>query len=52
MNINMGRITRNNDNPDDFSAVSSFFSDKFPKVMMDEKSTANGSASGIKVAET
>ena len=42
----------NKDKPDDFKAVSSFFSAKFPKVMMDEKRTAKGKANGINVAET
>lgn len=45
-------MIRNKERPEDFSAVSSFFSAKFPNVMMDEKRTAKGKASGIKVADT
>ena len=45
-------MIRNKESPEDFSAVSSFFSAKFPKVMMEEKRTAKGKASGINVAET
>jgi hypothetical protein len=40
------------DKPDDFNAVSSLFSAKFPNVIIDENKTANGRANGINVAET
>ena len=41
-----------NDKPDDFNAVNSLFSAKFPIVMMEDKSIARGKAKGIKLAET
>lgn len=45
-------MIRNNDKPADFSAVNSFFSERFPNVIIDENRTAKGKASGINVAET
>ena len=47
-----GLITRINEKPFDLSAVSSLFSDMLPKVISEERSMANGSAKGIKLAET
>ena len=47
-----GLIILYNDKPLDFNAVSSFFSDKFPKVISDDSKIANGKAKGIKLAET
>jgi hypothetical protein len=47
-----GLIILLSDKPLDFNAVSSFFSDKLPKVMSDDSKMANGKASGIKLAET
>ena len=52
INTSIGRITLNSDIPDDFKAVSSLFSARFPKVMIEENRTANGKASGMSVAET
>ena len=40
-----------NERPLDFSAVSSLFSDKFPSVIIDDKSIASGNANGIRLAE-
>lgn len=40
------------DRPLAFSAVSSLFSDRFPRVIIDERSIARGRARGIKLAET
>ena len=51
-NMVSGLIILYNDNPLDFSAVSSLFSEKFPKVISDEISIDRGSANGIKLAET
>jgi hypothetical protein len=39
------------DNPLDFSAVSSLFSERFPNVMIDDNSIARGSANGIRLAD-
>lgn len=43
---------RYSDKPEDFSAVNSLFSAKFPMVMIEDKSIASGNAKGIKLAET
>ena len=47
-----GLIILNSDKPLDFSAVSSLFSEKLPKVIRDEIKMANGIARGIRLAET
>ena len=46
-----GRIILNNDIPPAFMAISSFFSPKLPKVMMDASNTESGSAIGTQLAE-
>jgi len=47
-----GRIKRNNGTPADLIATSSKLSPRFPKVIMEDSNTANGSASGTSVADT
>jgi len=47
-----GRMIRNKENPFDFNAVNSLFSDMFPKVIKEERRMASGRAKGIKLAET
>lgn len=47
-----GLIILNRDKPLDLRAVSSLFSEKLPKVIRDEIKMANGSARGIRLAET
>jgi hypothetical protein len=46
-----GFIILYRESPLDFNAVSSLFSDKFPKVMIEESKIARGRASGIKLAD-
>ena len=46
-----GRMILYNESPLDFKAVNSLFSAKFPNVIMDDRSIAKGSASGIKLAD-
>ncbi|MNR57337.1 hypothetical protein D3C85_1780930 [compost metagenome] len=43
---------RKRDNPEDFKAVNSLFSAKFPSVMIELRRIAKGRAKGIKLAET
>ena len=47
-----GRIIRTSENPLDFNAVNSLFSDMLPKVIKEESRMASGRAKGIKLAET
>ena len=47
-----GRMILYKESPEDFSAVNSLFSARFPKVIMEDKSIAKGRANGIKLAET
>lgn len=47
-----GLIILNSDKPLDLRAVSSLFSEKLPKVIRDEIKMANGSARGMRLAET
>lgn len=47
-----GRMILNKDIPEDFIAVNSLFSAKFPIVMMEDNNIAKGKARGIKDAET
>jgi hypothetical protein len=44
-------MIRYKESPLDFNAVNSLFSERFPKVIMDESKIANGSARGIKLAD-
>ena len=46
-----GRIILNNDIPPAFIAISSFFSPKLPKVMIDASNTDNGKAIGTQLAD-
>lgn len=45
-----GRMKRNKDMPADLMATSSKLSPRFPNVINEESSTANGSASGTNAA--
>ena len=47
-----GLMILSNENPLDFNAVNSLFSEKFPKVIKEDKRMDNGRARGIKLAET
>lgn len=50
--VTSGRMILNNDKPEDFNAVNSLFSARFPNVMIELSKIARGKASGIKLAET
>ena len=52
MRINMGFITLKSDIPEDFIEVNSLLSARFPMVIIEENSTAIGSANGIRPADT
>ena len=48
--INKGRIKRSREIPADLIAINSKFSPRLPKVIIDERRIANGSARGTSTA--